>query len=36
MHRVTCHTCNLCACARTHLRARMRILYKVNCVETAL
>ena len=30
MHRVTCHTCNLCVCARTHPRARMRIFYKVN------
>ena len=30
MHRITCHTCNLCVCARTHPRARMRIFYKVN------
>ena len=30
MHRVTCHTCNLCVCTRTHSRARMRIFYKVN------
>ena len=30
MHRVICHTCNLCVCARTHPRARMRIFYKVN------
>ena len=30
MYRITCHTCNLCVCARTHPRARMRIFYKVN------
>ena len=30
MHRVICHTCNPCVCARTHPRARMRIFYKVN------